>query len=177
MKFVLIKGDPKKSIFEQNPFLEYENLSRRLIEELGKIEASKILWAAYMVKDVRSTFRSRPEEERKIIVAKNYLLNPDFDWDYFSYVLEEYPQMAMSPLAKNYLEVEESFKSFVSSMNDPDVVLKPAEKTAFFKSLKPMYESVKFVGEDLDKEYESDEQMRGGQESGFLGRIMEAGKA
>lgn len=162
--FKLVKGDPDKSFFSQNPELRYLTPVKDLIEKEGVKKAGRIMWAIYMVEDLNSTLYHMPQEDKKAEVKNNYLKDPDFEWDEYSDLIAAYPDLAMSVEARNYKRLNDKFQSMLDNVEGAD--LKAA--TTFYKSLKSIYEGLEYAKKMYDEEMSKQTEYRGSEQGGFF---------
>ena len=59
---MLIQGDPDKNFWEYNKELKFVTPFKKLYDDYGDKESSKIMWAIYLTEDPRSRFYRIPRE-------------------------------------------------------------------------------------------------------------------
>lgn len=85
-----------------------------------KDESSRIMWAIAQVYDFNSKLQNLTLEERKELVAKDYLNNVKFKWENYKEQIEVYEKLSLTP-AKRQLMLWNRFMD---------------EKTAYMSTLK-----------------------------------------
>lgn len=109
--------DLRGSIWKENPHLEYVSPFKEFKEELGAKEAGKIIKAAYMVFDPKSSLRdSLSEDEANEDIVKNYLKNEEWDWEPYMHIVE-------AILDKNLTDAEKRLRKLKSEMDGLDRLL------------------------------------------------------
>ncbi len=89
----LVRGNIHDDFFEQNSELTILPSIKKLIEEKGKEEASKVMWAIYLMEDPQSTFYRIPREERILEVQREYYnFNPNEN----TLVVQEYCKLILT---------------------------------------------------------------------------------
>ncbi len=63
-----------------------------------KLASSKVMWAIAFLIDPSpdNTFRNIPIEEKKVLLAKDYLRKPTFNWDKHEHLVEEYKKLVLT---------------------------------------------------------------------------------
>lgn len=100
-----------------------------------KEESSKIMWAVWYVLHPESTFYNMPD--KKLRVAKDFLKQPDFNWDKLSNILQSFKTMVLSDAEQALVSwgelivmrdkaIKDLYKSFIESVSG-DVDLKALE--------------------------------------------------
>lgn len=130
----LVVGTPERDFFEQNPELEYITEVKNFIKKFGgKKKAGRLLWAIYLTEDPNSKlYRGMDIEERRKEVSKNYLNEPDFNWDELKDFISSYPRIALTKeevffdiWARKLDEVQVYFKETnLINFDDADKLLK-----------------------------------------------------
>lgn len=83
----VVRGNIHEDFFEQNSELTILPSIKKLIEDKGKSEASKVMWSIYLMEDPQSIFYRIPREERILEVQREY---HKFDPDANKTVIQEY---------------------------------------------------------------------------------------
>jgi len=126
----LITGNPELNFFEQNPELRYLSEIKKAVSEYSEKEASKILWAIYMIEDPNSKLYRIPKDKRIEEVQKNYY---NIDVEKFKDLIRAYP--GLISMSKE----EKMFKVHVDKLDELTGFLKDLCLTApdeFDKALK-----------------------------------------
>lgn len=165
-QFKLVIGDPKESFFKQNPELEFMSPIKRLIRKVGKKEAGRILWAVYLTEDPNSKFYSMRRERKREEVAKNYLDDPDFNWDEYESIIQEYPNLAMSVEAKNYKRLNDKFQKMLDEVEGSNL----KESAAFYSKLSSIYDGLEKAKAMYEEELAKNSEARGSEQAGFFAR-------
>lgn len=90
-----------KNFFELNKEFEYFDEAQRLIETYGREKASRLLWAVYQVEDPEAKMSTFAIQDKLSMVRKNYLKEPDFNWEDIDYLRKGFPGWFMSPIKRN----------------------------------------------------------------------------
>jgi hypothetical protein len=83
----MVIGNPELNFFDQNPELRYISEIKRAVADYSDKEASKILWAIYMIEDPNSKLYRIPKDKRIEEVKKNYY---EIDLDKFKELSKAY---------------------------------------------------------------------------------------
>lgn len=83
----MIVGNPELNFFDQNPELRYISEIKKAVADYSDKEASKILWAIYMIEDPNSKLYRIPKDKRIEEVRKNYY---EIDVDKFKELIKAY---------------------------------------------------------------------------------------
>ena len=167
-----VQGNPELDFFEQNPELRYFPVIQQLLKSVGPDVASRICWAVYLTEDPESKYYAMDKEDRRNVIAENYLKIPDFNWDEYSYLISEYPNMAMSQTKKWYKVLIDKMDEQISSINDLELETeKDFEKfMSFYTKIKVMFEGVDKVEAKYQQEKSKIIETRGVQQSGLFGQ-------
>lgn len=84
----MVRGNPELNFFDQNPELKYISEIKKIVDGYSEKEASKILWAIYMIEDPNSKLYRIPKEKRIEEVKKNYY---NIDVEKFRELIKAYP--------------------------------------------------------------------------------------
>lgn len=132
----MVTGNPDLDFFEQNPHLKDVTKFKEVLSRYSKKEASKIMWAVFKTEDPNSPLYTMPVKERKSEVAKNYLNDPDFNWDSISDIIEVYKNMVMPKVEKMFkvwMDKLEGMTDYLDSLSydtDDDKILKIFDKSS-----------------------------------------------
>ncbi len=91
---MLIQGDPDKNFWEYNKELKFVTPFKKLYDDYGDKESSKIMWAIYLTEDPRSRFYRIPREQRTVEVTSNYY--PTFDPSKYQDAVRSYGYLVLS---------------------------------------------------------------------------------
>lgn len=172
MPYKFIQGDPDKDFWEQNPELKYFNCTRQLIEQVGPLVGSSIMWAVYLTESPESKYYPMDLAERRNIIATNYLKIPDFDWDKYDYLIADFPDISMSKVQRWYKALVDAFDNAVYEIKKFDVK-KEKEFNQFiqvFSKLETMFKGIDRVEAKYEAEKEKFKESRGQGQSGFFGK-------
>lgn len=94
----LIHGNSTQNFFEQNPEYRYYDAINNLLKHHSEDQASRLIWAVYLVEHPSSPFYKKFIDDRRHIVAKNYLQEEDFDWEEpeIKDLIRDFPSIFMS---------------------------------------------------------------------------------
>lgn len=152
--------------FEYNPELRYIDPIPKLIENVGQMLASKVMWCIYFVEDPDSKFYAMREEEKRYQVSKNVLKVEDFDWESYKYIIDAYPDISMSPKKRRFQRLNKKFEEMLNEMEGSDL------KTSipFYSKLDSMYKGLQRSETAYEEEKAKTVETRGQQQSGFFGK-------
>jgi hypothetical protein len=165
---VIDSWDTEANFWEANPQLKAVSIYSKLYNEdksKSKAQSSKLMWAVAFVADFDSKFRSLSEDERKKLVAEDYLKNPEFDWS----VLEEHIKgwsLFMSPAQKQMMQWERLMNEkdqWLQTLSFDGNTADEIEKRLL--SNVKLYEAYEQIMAKLSKENDAGIMMGGGQES------------
>jgi len=119
-------------------------------DKKDKKRSSNIMWAIALLEHPESIMKELSEEDRKELIAKEYLLEPDFQWDAVADLRERFSQLAVSkPLRslrmweKKLEERDEFISNTKYSMDTADSLDKIMANT------ERLYKHYKAIKEDL----------------------------
>lgn len=114
----LVTGNIYKDFFDQNSALSVKSEFKTLIEETSKEEASKIMWAIYLIEDFESPFYRMPREERiKEIQSEFYPL----DVKGYKWIMDAYARLTMSKEEAMFKVHSDSLDEITSHLKDLSV--------------------------------------------------------
>lgn len=154
------------NFFAFNGELRYMEPVPKLIKTVGKDMASKVLWGTYLLLDPDSKFFGLRFEERQRQIAKNVLGDEDFDWEIVSFMLEAYPNMAMSKKKRNYFRLETKYQQLLNEVEGDNVDV----AVNFFSKLKTILGGLDVAEKAFEEENAKVRQARGSEQSGVFGR-------
>lgn len=91
----MVNGNPSIDFFEQNPEFKFREPCVTLLKQ-DPVNASKVMWAIYMLEDPSSEFYRLPIDLRKQEIEVNYLKDEKFKWNKYQTVIDGYPQLVFS---------------------------------------------------------------------------------
>jgi hypothetical protein len=154
MSSVLSKFDTNASFWEAVPQFKTIEPFKTLYKEdhnRNKTPSSKIMWAiAQLIELDDNKLALYPEEERKMVIASDYLEKPNFKWEKYEQYIEKYKELMLTP-AERALYVQrkktEERNNFLTSVEytmanakELDSLLANTEK--FLEILKKLESSV-----------------------------------
>lgn len=165
---VIESWNPEANFWDINPQLKVVSKFAKLYNEdktKSKAQSSKLMWAIAFVADFDSKFRSLSEDERKKLVAEDYLHDPEFDWNIVDEQIKGW-EIFMSPAQKQMMqwerlmnEKDEWLKTLKFDGNTADEIEK-----RLMSNIK-LYEAYDEIKARLSKESDSGVMMGGGMES------------
>ena len=163
-----IKGNPQENIFESNKELRYVDEFKRLIKAEGEERASKIAWALYMVHDPSSSLFNMDMDVKLDNVAKNYLEEPEFDWEKYDYVADALKTHSMGPkkrLYSEYINLFENRKTYLRTLSYEHCTPKEAKEIdALIIASDKLFQSLDKVEKEYLKEVENAGRVHGGKQ-------------
>lgn len=78
----------------------------------NKIQSSQILWAISMLIEVgdHNVYRNLSTEDKKPLIAEDYLKNKSFKWDDYKIYIEAYKRFAITPEERRLLQHDEKMQ-------------------------------------------------------------------
>jgi hypothetical protein len=158
-----VRGNPALDFFEQNPELEFREPCVTLLKNEKKQEASKIMWAIYMLEDPDSQFYRLPVNQRKEEIENNFLKDNKFDWEKYKYVVDGYPSLVFSKEKYMFKIWSDKLDQLTSYLKDLDFSKEKESEKALkiMKEMKPIWEGYEKVKGKMVEE-ESKTNLRGG---------------
>lgn len=168
-KFVVVPANldvEEHDFFDYNPELKFIDPIPRLIERVGQMVASRVMWAIYLSEDPDSKFYAMREQEKRYQISKNFLKAIDFDWESYKYVIDAYPDISMSSKKRRFQRLNKKFEQMLDEMEGSDL------KTSipFYSKLEVMYKGLQRAETAYEEEKSKTVETRGQQQSGFFGR-------
>lgn len=155
--------------FEYNPELRYIDPIPRLVEKVGSLLASKVMWAIYFLEDPDSKFYALRTEEKKYQIAKNVMGSNDFDWEQYRFVIDAYPDISMSPKKRRFQRLNSKFEEMLNEVEGSDVKV----SMVFYSKLDAIYKGLQRAEAAYEEEKSKSVETRGQQQSGFFGKKSE----
>lgn len=108
---LLVDFNYETNFWSAHPQLRIPKVFSKFYKEdksAGKSNSSKIMWAIAMAIDnsEQNRFRNLSYEDRKILIAEEYLENRKFDWSKYQELIDSYAELNMSKLEKSLLTYE-----------------------------------------------------------------------
>lgn len=170
------------NFWETNPSFLSIGLFKRFNEEdksKGKKNSSQIMWAIAFLLDphVDNPWKNLSEQDKKILIADEYLEQPNFEWEKYEALIEEYYKRVLTLAEKDFYELMEKMherKEFIK--NTPYTLDTLEEVDGRIRSIKgtaiqldkmvtdtiKLYEQLELVKQKLEKEKLSDGETKGG---------------
>lgn len=163
----IISGDPNKNLFEQNPEIEFISGIKDFIKDIGsREEASKFLWAVYMVDDPKSKlYKIMNEEERMADVAKNYLQKEDFDWNLLSEIRKEYIKISLTKEEKFFTIWGQKIEELQIWLKQTSIIENTDQVVKIMKEIPKLVEGYEKVKNEMLAEKRKGRLRGGGKES------------
>jgi hypothetical protein len=168
-KFVVVPANldaDEHDFFEYNPELRYIDPITRLVDQRGQEVASKVMWATYLSEDPDSKFYAMRLEERRYQIAKNFLKAIDFDWESYKYVIDAYPDIAMSPKKRRFQRLNSKFEQMLNEIEGNDLKV----SIMFYSKLEAIYKGLQRAETAYEEEKSKTVETRGQQQSGYFGQ-------
>lgn len=166
-----IKGDPSKPFFEQNPDLRYYDCFVWLIDSYcdgDEQKAGKIAWAAWLMEDPDSTYQGFLPNERRIVIAKNYLKDEKFNWEDIKRFLTQLPNVAMTKAKKRYKQVSDTYDSVLQELvTDEEITTR--QKADILAKVGVIEKGLSIAEEKFEKEKKEEEQVQSSKGPGTFG--------
>lgn len=163
MAFINV-DDPDENIWVTNPMLNKITFFKNIREVHGDDRSSSLLKAIYYIHDPKSSLRKSGMTESEIEdeVNGNILNDPDFDWDVYSDIIEEYKEVNLSraeKLLNNYDSELSSLQVMIDKWNwSKDDAKQKADVMRQYKSLYEDYVEMR----SLVQADEENQEMRAG---------------
>lgn len=165
-----IAGNPELDFFQQNPQVRYFPAVQRLLSNVAEDAAGKIMWAVYLTEDPDSKYYAISYEERRKIIADNYLKDPSFDWTSVSYLIEAYPEMCLDVTERWYKTLADKFSDMVTAVSKMDVIDEYKDIILMYDKLEKMFKGLDIIENKMQKEKSKRVEVRGTAQPGFFGR-------
>lgn len=164
-----IQGNPEEDFFQQNPQVRYFDPVQRLLSSAAEDVAGKIMWAVYLTEDPDSKYYPLPYEERRRIIAENYLKQPDFPWEDYSYVVSAYPDMCLGVTERWYKMLADKYSDMVVAVSKMDVIEEYKEILMMYDKLEKIFKGLDVVENKMRKEKAQRVEVRGSAQAGMFG--------
>lgn len=143
------KLDPEvHDFFDYNPEYRYYSSVMSLEKDVGPMVASRVMWAIYLTEHPESVFYGQAREDRRREIEKNFLNNTEFDWDYYDYVIEDFPNITLDTDGRRFKKLNDKFDELLEELDEVDF------KTAslFFTKVESAYKGLTIVRQQYEKE-------------------------
>lgn len=130
---MIIRGTTDDSFIEKNWELQHVSEIKKLYDNNGKELADKYMWALYLTMSPQSLYWNQDFNIRREDVAKEYLLNPNFDWSILDDVAKVFPKYAMNKMEAIYYKNQVIYDRMMDKVTieefEMDASIKFLEKT------------------------------------------------
>lgn len=129
-----------------------------------KSDSSSIMWAIalYIDNSKSNMYRNLSMEDRKNLIAEDYLKNTKFDWNKYKTEIELYKKLNLTKNQRNLLEIEDKLDQRNKVLNDEDYTIDNAlDLDKIIINTKSVFEVHRLLKDAVDKE-EADSTTRGG---------------
>lgn len=106
------KVNKQLSIPEEFESFRYNDRSR------DKEESSKIMWAIALLIDPDSKFKRLRLQDRKILIAKDFLKNEKFQWEKYKDIITFYEKLILTPAQRQLAELESKLDERTEFLNN-----------------------------------------------------------
>lgn len=165
-----IVGNPELDFFEQNPQVRYYPEIQDMIQKNAAEDASKIMWAVYLTEDPSSKYYAIPYEERRKIIAENYLKDPNFQWDSIQKLVSAYPEICLSKTERWYKKLSDKFEDMVQTVSTMSTIDDFKDILTMFDKLEKVFKGLEVVENHMKKEKASQTELRGTTKPGFFNK-------
>lgn len=114
----LAQGNIREDFFDQNSELTILSEVKKLLETEDKKEASKIMWAIYLLEDPNSIFYKMPREERIEEVNREFY---KLDMVKHAKLIEQYNLMALTKEEIIFKSYADTMHKLASKLNELDL--------------------------------------------------------
>ncbi len=165
-----ITGNPAEDFFQQNPQVRYFPAVQRLLSNVAEDVAGRVMWAVYLTEDPDSKYYPISYDERRKIIAENYLKDPDFDWGSVDYLVEAYPDMCLGVAERWYKKLADKFGEIVEAIGDMDAKEDYKDMVMMYDKLEKMFKGLDFAESKMQKDRSQRVELRGSSQPGFFGK-------
>lgn len=128
------------------------------------------MWAIYLTEDPDSKYYPISYDERRKIIADNYLKDPSFNWDEFDYLVVAYPDMCLGTTERWYKKLADKFGEMVDAISNMDAKDDYKDMIMMYDKLEKMFKGLDFAEAKMQKEKSQRIEVRGNTQPGFFGR-------
>jgi len=160
---LLVSFDVDANIWEIEPQLKIPAVFAELYKNdksKNKAHSSKIMWAIALLVDNSdfNKFRNLPIKEKKEFISEDYLQNPDFNWEMYTPLIEEFKELTLSKLEKSLFIYEEKLDERTEFVKNTKYSLdNAAVLDKIISSTKPLFDLIGKLRDDILKEKSSGE--------------------
>ncbi len=140
----MVTGNPEIDFFKQNPELRYLSPIKNIIDKYSESEASKILWAIYLLEDIGSKFYRLPRIERLSEIRKHYY---DIDEKEFEELIAVYPMLV------GYSKEQRLYKIQADKLDELTIHLRGLKIEKDFEKVLKIQEKMPKIWEGYDRIY------------------------
>lgn len=170
------------NFWETNPAFKSIKIFREFYEEdksRKSKKSSQIMWAIAFLIDphVDNPWKNLSEEDKKDLIAEEYLEDESFKWKEYQHLIDEYYERVLTLAEKDFYELQEKMherKQFIKdtpysldTLEEIDGKIRSVKGTAYqldkmvTDTLK-LYEQLEVIKQKIEKERNSDGETRGG---------------
>lgn len=106
------KVNKQLSIPEEFETFRYNDRSR------DKEESSKIMWAIALLLDPDSKYKRLKLQDKKTLIAKDFLKNDKFDWGKYKHIMDFYEKLMLTPAQRQLMIWEQKLDEKTQFMAD-----------------------------------------------------------
>lgn len=166
---ILNNFDTKENFWKVNKQLvipeEFENF-RYNDRSRDKEESSKIMWAIALLLDPDSKFKRLRLQDRKSLIAKDFLKNEKFQWDKYKDIINFYEKLILTPAQRQLMIWEQKLDEKTELMAVTTYDLDNAEiLEKLLASNSKLFAELERIKEQLEREDDSGIVQGGAEES------------
>ena len=166
---ILNSFDTKDNFWKVNKQLvipeEFENF-RYNDRSRDKEESSKIMWAIALLIDPDSKYKRLKLQDRKNLIAKDFLKNEKFQWDKYKDIISFYEKLILTPAQRQLMIWEQKLDEKTELMANTTYDLDNAEiLEKLLASNSKLFAELERIKDQLNKEDDSGSMKGGGVES------------
>lgn len=165
---IIDSWDTRINFWEANPQLRIPALYKKLYDEdksKTKAHSSKLMWAIALYADYTSKYRQLSEKERKIIIATDWIEDPNFDWVKIQDLIDTW-NIFLPVTKKQLMEWERLMNektAFLKTLTYDASTAELIEKLLISNS--KLYKEFEDISSRLTEDSSNSQMMGGGQES------------
>lgn len=149
----------KDNFWESNPQLLIEPTLKTLYDSdksRGKVESSKIMYALCFYVDVtedNKVYGHVPPDDRKILIARQYLNNEDFDWSIYIEEIEVIKRLMLTPAQVSLFNFYNKLRERDDLIRDtPYSIVTAKELDSMMEKTKKIWDSYFAILKEVSKE-------------------------
>jgi hypothetical protein len=138
-----------------------------------KEESSKIMWAIALLLDPDSKFKRLRLQDRKTLIAKDYIKNEKFQWDKYKDIILMYEKLILTPAQRQLSELERKLDERTEFLNNTpynDESYEMIEKIR--KNTSDWYDDLERIKDKLEREDDGGVTKGGSEESAVEKGLM-----